>query len=91
MKNLTPEEAGASAVALAIVKRILQQPAMGRVCDDMDSLENLEVFCGYLAREVDDELKKFGLSFRQVSHFDNNITLTPAERGKLDGILAKGE
>ena len=89
MENLTPEQTGSSSVALAIAKRILRQPAMSVVCDDQSALGNFEVFCGHIAREIDEELTSFGLTFRLVEHPDKDITLTPSERGKLDGILAK--
>jgi len=88
MKNLTPEDVGASAIALAIAKRIMKQPAMNPVRDEMNRYGNLWTFTGHLAREVDVELEPAGLSFRSVHHLDPDITLTPSERGKLDGILA---
>ena len=89
MKNLTPEEAGASTVALAIAKRILKQPAMNSVRDEMNQYVNLWTFTGHLAREVDAELENVGLSFRMVHHLDPDITITPSERGALYGLLAK--
>ncbi len=100
MNNLTPEEAGSSAVALAIAKRILRQPAMKEIRLSMSVLcplhigdvpTGLKVFCGHLAREIDFELQYHGLSFRHANRIDPMITLTPSEQGKLDGILAKGD
>lgn len=89
MNNLTPEEAGSSTVALAITKRILRQPAMALVRYDQNTLGNLDTFCGHLAREVDEELKAAGLTFRMSNRIDPDITLTPSEQGFLDGLLAR--
>jgi len=91
MLNLTPEEAGTSAIALAIAKRFLNQPALSAVRVAMAENENLRVFCGHLAREVDCELGNAGLTFRMAHHLDPGITLTSSERGALDGLLAKGD
>ena len=91
MKNLTPEDAGSSAVALAIAKRILIEPMFDDIRMVMNNYhpESVEVFCGHLAREVDEELFSHGLSLRMIESQDTDITLTPSEQGKLDGILAK--
>lgn len=60
MTCLTPKQAGSSQLALNIARRILRQPAMDTIREDMEDLceGNSDVFCGHLAREIDIELNK---------------------------------
>jgi hypothetical protein len=86
MKNTTPEETGASPLALAIARRILRQPAMSSVREAMGTDDNLSIFCGFLAREVIGEiLHDFSPHLFPAVPFKQ----TPGERGRQDGMIAK--
>ena len=59
----------------------------------MKELCNLNVFCGYLAREIiDAELRRFAPDWweAQFSAFSKEVfKQTPAQRGEQDGSIAK--
>ncbi|KKM88014.1 hypothetical protein LCGC14_1263060 [marine sediment metagenome] len=85
LMTLSPEEAGASPLALKIAKRILRQPAFRTLRKSMKDLGNLRVFCSFLAREIiGDELHIFDPELFQRTCNKQ----TPAQRGKQDGSIA---
>lgn len=86
LQMITPEEAGCSPLALRIAKNILKQPAFSTVRVAMNDHDNLAVFCGFLAREIiEKELHTFSPQLFPKTHRE----ISPPERGKIDGTLAK--